>query len=58
MNIRDGLPPRHLWPEQIYTLPEVRYGQKLNVARELLDRNAEGDRGGRPAIFSGGETLT
>ena len=58
MKIRDGLPPRALWPERIYTLPELRYPRKLNVARELLDRNAEGDRGGRPAIFSGGEALT
>jgi len=58
MKIRDGLPPKDLWPEQIYTLPELRYPPKLNVARELLDRNAEGDRGGRPAIFFGGEALT
>ena len=45
-------------PERIYTLPELRYPARLNVGRELLDRNAEGDRGDRPAIIWGAETLT
>ncbi|MBI2460843.1 MAG: benzoate-CoA ligase family protein [Candidatus Rokubacteria bacterium] len=56
--IAECLPPRALWPERVYTLPEVRYPARLNVARELLDRHAEGDRGGRPAIFSQDQVLT
>jgi len=50
LSVQEGLPPAHLWPERLYTLPETRYPVRLNVARELLDANAEGDRGGRPAI--------
>lgn len=57
-SIAECLPPRDLWPEQLYTLPEVRYPQRLNVARELLDKNAEGGRGSRPAIFFGEQTIT
>ncbi|MGH7319671.1 MAG: acyl-CoA synthetase [Candidatus Rokuibacteriota bacterium] len=49
--LAEGLPPSHLWPERIYTLPEHRYPVRLNVARELLDANAEGGRAGRPAIY-------
>lgn len=57
-SIAECLPPRDLWPEQLYTLPELRYPQRLNVARELLDENVEGGRGGRPAIFFGEQTIT
>jgi 2-aminobenzoate-CoA ligase len=53
-----GLPPKHLWPERIYTLPEHRYPVRLNVARELLDTHAEGDRAGRPAILQEDAGLT
>jgi len=56
--IAEGLPPAALWPERIYTLPETRYPVRLNVARELLDRNAEGDGGARPAIFFQDQVLT
>lgn len=58
LSIQECLPPRALWPERIYTLPEVRYPAWLNVARELLDKNAEGDRGGRPAICFQDQVLT
>ena len=47
--LQDALPPPELMPDQVYALPELRYPLRLNVAVELLDRNAEGDRGGRPA---------
>ncbi len=57
-SVSECLPPRHLMPERIYTLPELRYPARLNIGRELLDRNAEGDRGDRPAIICGTETLT
>src|SRR3972149_198101 len=58
IDIRDGLPPRNLWPDRIYTLPELLYPQKLNVAAELLDSNAGGDRAGRPAIYAGDRVIT
>ena len=57
-SIREGLPHPERLPERVYTLPEVRYPVRINVARELLDRNAEGDRAHRPAIFFGDQVLT
>ena len=57
-DVRDSLPPPELWPERVYTLPELRYPLKLNLGAELLDANAEGGRAGRPAIHAGPRTLT
>ena len=37
--LAEGLPPAHLWPDRVYTLPEHRYPVRLNVARELLDNS-------------------
>jgi 2-aminobenzoate-CoA ligase len=54
----DSLPAADAMPERVYTLPELRYPPRLNVGAELLDANAEGDRGGRPAIHAGEQTLT
>jgi 2-aminobenzoate-CoA ligase len=56
--IEEGLPPRALWPERVYTLPETRYPVRLNVADALLDANADGGRAGRPAIHCQGQVLT
>ncbi|MBI3028456.1 MAG: benzoate-CoA ligase family protein [Candidatus Rokubacteria bacterium] len=56
--IPEGLPSRDLFPERVYTLPELRYPERLNVGRELLDANAEGGRAGRPAVFAGEQVLT
>lgn len=56
--LEEGLPPKDLWPERIYTLPEHRYPVRLNVARELLDANAEGGRAGRPAVCFQDQVLT
>ena len=53
----DGLPASALMPERIYTLPELRYPLRLNVAEQLLDANADGDRGGRPALIANGDTI-
>ncbi|PYM18798.1 MAG: 2-aminobenzoate-CoA ligase [Candidatus Rokuibacteriota bacterium] len=50
---RESLPSPGLMPERVYTLPELRYPVTLNAGVELLDRNADGDRGGRPAIHAG-----
>jgi 2-aminobenzoate-CoA ligase len=58
ISFEKALPPKHLWPDRIYTLPETRYPARLNVARELLDANAEGGRAGRPAIYFQDRTLT
>jgi 2-aminobenzoate-CoA ligase len=56
--IAASLPPPALLPDRVYTLPELRYPRRLNVARELLDANAEGGRAGRPAIHAGPRTIT
>ena len=34
---RDRLPPRHLWPEFRFDLPELHYPERANCARVLLD---------------------
>jgi 2-aminobenzoate-CoA ligase len=56
--LADSLPAAGLMPERVFTLPELRYPPRLNVAEQLLDANADGDRGGRPAVIAGGATLT
>lgn len=45
-----ALPPRDLWPERIYTLPEHgAYPGRLSSTEELLDRHlAEGSGTGKP----------
>ena len=50
--LAEGLPAPSLRPEQRFTLPELSYPARLNVARELLDANADGGRAGRPAIVA------
>jgi 2-aminobenzoate-CoA ligase len=57
-DVPDALPPADRMPDRVYTLPELRYPPTLNVAAELLDRNAEGDGGGRPAIYAGPHVIT
>ena len=56
--VAESLPPATLMPDRVYTLPELRYPVRLNVAVELLDANADGGRGGRPAIHAGSRTIT
>ncbi len=55
---RDNLPPRALQPEFIFTLPELRYPDRLNAAVELLDRATERGGGDRVCIITPSETLT
>jgi len=48
----DYLPPEELRPRREYLVPEVQgYPERGNPASELLDRNVEEGRGGRPAIY-------
>ena len=46
------LPPRELWSERVYTLPEhASYPQRLNSTEELVDRHVAEGRGDRAAIL-------
>ena len=54
----EGLPAPELCPEQVFPLPELQYPERLNVARELVDANADGGRAGRPAIHFGERVIT
>jgi 2-aminobenzoate-CoA ligase len=44
-------PPRELWPERRYTLPELQYPASLNACAELLDSHIAEGRGKAPAIY-------
>src|SRR5919202_2509331 len=48
----DHLPPREQWPDLIFTLPDLRYPDRLNAAVELLDRHVREGRGDRTALVS------
>ena len=55
---RDNLPPREQWPEFRFTLPELRYPERLNACTELLDKRvAQGD-GGKSCLVTPHETIT
>src|SRR5439155_15500096 len=49
---RDHLPPRELWPEFIFELPELVYPDRMNCATELLDRAVDRGWGARTAIVA------
>ena len=49
---RDNLPPDGLWPELQFSLPGLRYPDRLNAAVELLDATADARGGGRPCLLS------
>ncbi len=55
---RDNLPPRELWPELIFEIPEVQYPERLNCVVELLDGMVASGHGERPVIRSPEGTLT
>jgi 2-aminobenzoate-CoA ligase len=55
---RDNLPPREEWPEFHFTLPELRYPERLNCAAELLDGAVANGHGARPAIVTPERRLT
>ncbi|HXV74598.1 MAG TPA: AMP-binding protein, partial [Sphingomonadales bacterium] len=39
--VRDHLPPKAEWPELVFTLPELRYPERLNAAATLLEGKGE-----------------
>jgi 2-aminobenzoate-CoA ligase len=49
---RDHLPPRELWPELIFELPELQYPERLNCAGALLDDAVAAGHGERVALRS------
>src|SRR5207248_1679605 len=49
---RDNLPPRELWPEFIFELPELVYPDRVNCATELLDRAVDRGWGPRTALVA------
>ena len=49
---RDNLPPPEACPEFIFDLPALRYPERLNAARTLLDDMAAGAAGDRPCIHT------
>ena len=51
--VNDNLPPREEWPELVFDLPELRYPERLNAAKVLLDDMAEGEAGERPCVHTG-----
>jgi 2-aminobenzoate-CoA ligase len=52
------LPPRPLWPDRVYTLPELQYGDRLNVAEELVTTHVGAGRGDHPAVIDGTTRVT
>jgi len=53
------LPPKELWPERIYTLPEYQqYPDQLNSTEELVDRNVQNGNANRVAIFFEDKKIT
>jgi 2-aminobenzoate-CoA ligase len=55
---RDNLPPRVLWPEFSFDLPELQYAERLNCATELLDRAVARGLGDRPVFYTHSERWT
>jgi 2-aminobenzoate-CoA ligase len=49
---RENLPPRELWPEFIFELPQLAYPDRMNCATELLDRAVDRGWGPRAAIVA------
>jgi 2-aminobenzoate-CoA ligase len=55
---RDNLPPRELWPDFSFDLPELQYPERLNCATELLDRMVERGLGDKPVFYTPNERWT
>ncbi len=48
--VRESLPPRELWPDLLYDLPELRYAPQTNVVSEILDSHVRAGRGDAPCL--------
>jgi 2-aminobenzoate-CoA ligase len=46
----DNLPPREEWPELAFDLPELRYPERLNAAKALLDDMTKGESANSPCV--------
>ena len=46
------LPPRELWPEFVFTRPELQYPARLNCVSYFLDRWIEQGHGDAPCVIS------
>jgi len=55
---RDNLPPRELWPEFIFDLPQLQFPAQLNCAAVLLDQQVGAGHGDRVCIRAPGLTWT
>jgi len=55
---RDNLPARAQWPEFLFERPELQFPERLNCAGAILDRQALGAYGARPAIVTPDRTWT
>jgi 2-aminobenzoate-CoA ligase len=51
-------PPKELWPDRLYALPELQYRERVNVCQILLDDHIAKDRGSLPAIFFNDTTIS
>ena len=49
---RDRLPPKELWPELLFELPELTYPERLNCATELLDKQVFSGDAERPVLHA------
>ncbi|HUD77413.1 MAG TPA: AMP-binding protein [Streptosporangiaceae bacterium] len=55
---RDSLPPADQWPDLEFTLPELRYPDRLNAADELLNPTIAAGGADRRCLLSPAETWT
>src|SRR2546423_13147317 len=55
---RKHLPPRELWPEFVFTRPELRYPPRLNCVSYFLDRWVEQEHGDAPCVISPAASYT
>jgi 2-aminobenzoate-CoA ligase len=55
----DYLPPRELWPNRVYTLPEfATYAERFNPTEELLGKAVAAGRGERTAVLFEDQRIT
>ncbi|MFQ5858781.1 MAG: acyl-CoA synthetase [Anaerolineae bacterium] len=55
----ERMPPRDLWPQRVYTLPEFNsYPERMNLAEILLDSHVEAGHGDRVAIKFENQQIT